>query len=452
MTACANGRNVLYGALQPVYRRTFRRAEWRELQFQTRMRRAPVRDVQDYSMREAVRYAREMATVSPAYGELLTERGIAASINADDWRRLPTLRKTDYQQEPERWFNPQVPPERQRWSCTSGSTGEPYRFPQDDTTLTAEHISFELSLRALGWTPGMREAIFKMELPPPKLATRAVRRIMGNTPISFSAVKFRAEHTADVIGTLRERRIDYLRGYSSAVALLAEESQRLGLRCRIPLVTTFGEGLSAAQQQVIEDVFDAQAYRDYGGSEAMHVGFECPARTGYHLDLTRFHVEVLDGERPVRPGETGEIVVTCFRNRAMPFVRYRMGDLGTLADPAEPCPCGNTLPRLTAVQGRINDTIFTPSGRFVNVLFFVYVLEFAHEHIGGFRIVQRATDWLEILWVPRHSAAAACLPDLEKQIIERTDGTMKITWQAVTEIPPDSSGKRKLLVPLQRGA
>lgn len=417
------------------------------------MRLADVRTLRDYSLREAVRYARQMADASPAYRERLQAAGIAlpTNLSADEWQRLPTLRKTDFQHDPERWFNVQIAADKLRWSCTSGSTGEPYRFPQDDATLTAEHISFELSLRALGWQPGMREAVFKMELPPPKPATRIVRRIMGNTPVSFSAVKFRVEHTADVIRTLQARRIDYLRGYSSALALLAAESHRLGLHCRIPLVTTFGEGLSESQQRTIEAVFGAQTYRDYGGSEAMHIGFECPARTGYHLDLSRFHVEVLDGERPVAPGETGEIVVTCFRNAAMPFVRYRMGDLGTPADPQEPCPCGNTMPRLIAVQGRINDTILTPSGRFVNVLFFVYVLEFAYEHIGGFRIFQRAEDWLEILWVPRHARAAECLPELERRIVERTDGTMRITWQAVAELPPDPSGKRKLLVPLRAG-
>ena len=177
----------------------------------------------------------------------------------------------------------------------------------------------------------------------------------------------------------------------------------------------------------------------------MHIGFECPARMGYHMDLARFKVEILAGERPCAVGEEGEIVVTCFRNAAMPFVRYRMGDLGVLADPAEPCPCGNTMPRLSKVTGRINDTIYTPSGRYVNVLFFVYVLEFAHEHMAGFRVVQTAPDMLEILWIPRHAGAESCLPALEKQIVERTDGTMRVVWKQVAEIPQDANGKRRIL-------
>jgi phenylacetate-CoA ligase len=440
---------ALYSGLQYLLRATKRRDVLREYTFQKKLRRSPVAVSEAYSREQAVKYANHIANVSAGYRKRLADAGIDLPVTDDKWLSLPTLRKTDYQQEPAQWFCDHPDKDTLEWSCTSGSTGEPYQFPQDPDSCLAESISKELFLKTCGWRPGFKEAVFKMELAPMKGSRKLLRKLSWNQPISFSAVKFKAEHAPGVLAEMKKQGTQFLRGYSSALVLLEEAAKSYNLHCHIPIIQTFGEGLSKHQQETIEEVFGGKVYRDYGGSEAMHIGFECPARTGYHLDLARFRVEVLDGDRPVNIGETGEIVVTCFRNPAMPFVRYRMGDLGTLADPNEPCPCGNKFPRLSAIQGRINEQIYTPTGRFVNVLFFVYVLEFAYKDMAGFRIIQTEKDRLEILWIPRHDRAAECLPELERQIRERTDNSMKIIWKAVSEIPADDSGKRRILVPLR---
>ncbi|MGH7393504.1 MAG: phenylacetate--CoA ligase family protein, partial [Candidatus Rokuibacteriota bacterium] len=46
-------------------------------------------------------------------------------------------------------------------------------------------------------------------------------------------------------------------------------------------------------------------------------------------------------DRPVRPGERGELVFTSLYRKAMPLIRYRTRDVVQLADRA--CPCGRTL-------------------------------------------------------------------------------------------------------------
>jgi phenylacetate-CoA ligase len=125
-----------------------------------------------------------------------------------------------------------------------------------------------------------------------------------------------------------------------------------------------------------------------------------------------------------------------------------MGDMGTLADPAERCPCGCTYPLLTEVTGRVNDTIQMPNGQTLNVLFFVYVLEFVHEDISAFRVIQKEPDLLEILFVPRHAKARERLAPIEQRIRDRTEGSMRIRWTGVRAILPEPSGKRRILVPL----
>src|SRR5262249_7201978 len=54
---------------------------------------------------------------------------------------------------------------------------------------------------------------------------------------------------------------------------------------------------------------------------------------------------------PVAPGERGEITVTGGRNVFAPLLRYRTGDSGAM-DYA-PCPCGDPMPRLLDLEGRV---------------------------------------------------------------------------------------------------
>ena len=45
-------------------------------------------------------------------------------------------------------------------------------------------------------------------------------------------------------------------------------------------------------------------------------------------------------------------------------MNYRIGDLGSMS--REPCPCGRTLPMLSALEGRVEDVIFLANGDFVH--------------------------------------------------------------------------------------
>ena len=73
---------------------------------------------------------------------------------------------------------------------------------------------------------------------------------------------------------------------------------------------------------------------------------EClAARDGLHVQEDHFLAEVVDPDsgRPLAPGEEGELVFTTLTKEALPLIRYRTGDIGSLA--AEPCACGRTLAR-----------------------------------------------------------------------------------------------------------
>jgi phenylacetate-CoA ligase len=95
------------------------------------------------------------------------------------------------------------------------------------------------------------------------------------------------------------------------------------------------------------------------------VAAECiEARDGLHVHEDHFLVEVVDPESgTVLPeGEEGELVFTTLAKEAMPFLRYRTGDIGSLT--FESCRCGRTTARIRGLRGRRDDMIIV---RGVNV-------------------------------------------------------------------------------------
>jgi phenylacetate-CoA ligase len=103
-----------------------------------------------------------------------------------------------------------------------------------------------------------------------------------------------------------------------------------------------------------------RAVNFYGLSEMCGPGVatEClEARDGLHVHEDHFLVEVIDADSglPVDEGIEGELVFTTLAKEAMPMLRYRTGDVGSLT--YEPCACGRTTARVRGLRGRIDDMI-----------------------------------------------------------------------------------------------
>ena len=71
-------------------------------------------------------------------------------------------------------------------------------------------------------------------------------------------------------------------------------------------------------------------------------------------------MEILDDDgAPAMPGEVGRVVVTDFKNYAMPLIRY---DVGDYAEMGESCACGRGLAVVNRILGRSRNMLRLPSG------------------------------------------------------------------------------------------
>jgi phenylacetate-CoA ligase len=144
---------------------------------------------------------------------------------------------------------------------------------------------------------------------------------------------------------------------------LAETMDEMGVN-RGDLSLRYGvfgaEPWTESMRRRLEELLGLSAVDIYGLSEIIGPGvaIEChEAKQGLHIFEDHFYPEVIDPAtgRTLSPGERGELVLTTLTKEAMPFLRYRTGDLVTLTD--EPCACGRTHRRMSRVTGRVDDML-----------------------------------------------------------------------------------------------
>jgi phenylacetate-CoA ligase len=144
---------------------------------------------------------------------------------------------------------------------------------------------------------------------------------------------------------------------------IAEVAQAMGVDLR-RLKLRYGcfgaEPWSEALRGDLEGRFGIKAQDIYGLSEIIGPGVasECyQDQSGLHVWEDHFLCEVIDPDSlaVLRPGETGELVLTTLTKQALPMLRYRTRDITRLIE--EPCACGRTHRRIKRMTGRSDDML-----------------------------------------------------------------------------------------------
>jgi phenylacetate-CoA ligase len=254
-----------------------------------------------------------------------------------------------------------------RSSSSSGSTGEPLRVYYEPRAWATLKLLVKLRARtACGTRPSDRVALLDA-VPPSKSTMEAIGRV-----VRISILQPAARMAAQIAAFDP----DTVYGLPSALLEAGQELRYRGARLRVRRIFTSGELLRPAVRQAIARAFSAPVYDVYGSSETKEIAWECPAG-GMHINADVVRMEVLDEDnRPVPHGVEGNLVATLLVNRAMPLLRYRIGDRGSLL--AESCDCGHPFPLLGVVTGRRADMLVLDGGHRISP----YALTCAMERVG----------------------------------------------------------------------
>lgn len=197
-------------------------------------------------------------------------------------------------------------------------------------------------------------------------------------------------------------------GFPSAFMLIVRSASAEELsRIRPRAILLNSELLTQEIRSTISQAFGCECYDDYSTFEFHQVAFECRQHR-YHLSADNVVVEFTRDGQPVPTGEKGEILITGLTNRAMPLLRYTIGDIGAAS--TESCPCGRGFPVMNLVEGRADDFIIMPSGR----QFSPRLVNPAYEFLPGIRehvLVQETLDRI-VVYVNIAAEHAATTPAL----------------------------------------
>jgi len=211
---------------------------------------------------------------------------------------------------------------------------------------------------------------------------------------------------------------------------------------------TAGEQLFDWQRVMIRDVFGSEPFSKYSSFENYEIAMECDAHAGLHVAAEDLIVEVVDDEgRPLEPGHLGRVLVTNLHEHGMPLIRYDTADESSVVDSA--CPCGRTLPRLSAVIGRACDVVYTPSGKRLsaNSLDSSGLVPLG---VRQFQMVQERIDHVVVRVVPGASPAVgdtgAVVAEVKAQFSTWLGGDVEVDVAIVDHIEPTAAGKHLYLI------
>lgn len=331
----------------------------------------------------------------PYYRKKYDEFGVDISTikTLDDLRKLPVITKDEIREQfPHGIVSKKYNIKDCHYSATTGSTGRSLPFVFSRSTF-AFYIATGLRMYSIiGYRPWHKLVYIKY------------------TPINYPKLGpfFRTQHIPSTISLeeqitmLRTSKPDLLIGYASLIFEIAQKMTPEDLKLIRPKFIGLNSELSTRdQRELISSVFNCPVYDEYSTEETWMVASQC--RNGnYHLFIDNVWVEFLDQElNPVKPGEEGEIYLTTTRSPAMPFIRYRIGDIGKYSN--KTCTCGLNFPLIEEFNGRADDSFILPSGKYVSSLkvlntFTKFIKKYLHL-MEEFKVIQKEPGLIVIQFV-----------------------------------------------------
>ncbi|MFH6992837.1 phenylacetate--CoA ligase family protein [Flavobacterium sp. FlaQc-48] len=363
------------------------------------------------------------------------------------WEDLPILNKQNLQKPLEERLSKGFSKKNIYLNKTSGSSGTPFVFAKDKYC------------HALTWTSiFMRFGWYKIDF------NHSCQARFYGIPMDFTGYqkerfkdflthrfRFPVFDLSDAVlekflRKFKTKKFDYINGYTSSIVLFAKylEQKDIILNKICPTLKACfvtSEMLFESDKKLLEKQFGIPIINEYGASELDLIAFENPDGE-WQINAETLFVEVLDENNKALPyGKEGRIVITSLFNKAHPFIRYDIGDIGILDEKSTP-----QKPILKKLTGRTNDIAILPSGKKSPGLTFYYVTKSIIEDDGNvkeFIIKQMQLDSFEIEYVSDLELDDHQIQQIEKAITLYLEPNLNFSFTRKPVLERSNRGKLK---------
>ena len=323
---------------------------------------------------------------------------------------------------------------------TSGSSGEPFTVRR---TALEEKLQYLFMLRALA-SMGV-QARDRRVMVGLMRGSQGSRKPLGRMLEAMGIdrmLPLDGLRNPDELATaLRSYRPDVVTGMPGMLCRLADHLLRQDDQSIRPrLLVVGGEVLTPVMRRRLSEAFAAPVRQTYASHEFPLIGWECTATGDLHTSDDGVLVEILRDGRPAEPGEQGEVVATNLHAYAMPFIRYRLGDLVTRGD--EHCACGRPFSSIGSIQGRTIDYFTLPGGRVLHPYDILRTLIAGGDGwIRQYQLLQERTDRIVLRVLPAESQVSEQVARVERSVERLLGPEVSFQVQLLDELPLEPTGK-----------
>lgn len=323
---------------------------------------------------------------------------------------------------------------------TSGASGEPFTIRRTWLEDKLQYLLRVRTFRALGVRPRDRVVAVGIAGRP----ATGDRKVVGRSLRAFGFQQRQLldglQEPARLAAQLHDARPEVLVGLPGMLdRLTAPELAHLVREVRPRLVIVGGEVATPAMRLRIRETFAAPLYETYASHECPLLAWECRHSGDLHTCDDGVLVEVVHDGQAVEPGRRGEVIVTNLHAYAMPFIRYRLGDLATRG---APCGCGAPFSTIGEIQGRMIDYFPLPDGRLLHPYEIVSRLVWGpREWMKQYQLVQERRDRVVLYAVADGPPPPEWLGEIERIARPVLGPGVEFDVRLVDRIPLESTGK-----------
>jgi phenylacetate-CoA ligase len=386
---------------------------------------------------------------SPFWRDRLDGTGLKpADIQSlDDYRRVPVLTKADLRSYGHRILAQGFERQSLYRKRTSGSTGIAVEVLVDDAALQHQRACTLRYDQWSGWRQGERIAQLWGDPGSLHQGLRGwLRRQLLDRTTYLDTLKINEQKLAQFADALRRRPPSLLIGHAHSLYLLAKFYRGHGLPNWQPRgIISAAMVLHGWERREIESVFGCPVTNRYGCEEVSLIACQCERHRGLHINTDGVYVELVrpDGTA-AEPGQPGAVVVTDLRNRAMPILRYQIGDMAVLDE--NTCQCGRGMPMLARVEGRIADYVVTPAGELVSGISLSDHFATLVPGVAQLQIVQERVDYFVFHIVADENYTAESRQMIAELVAERFGPGVEFECRLVDRIAQEASGKYRFCI------
>ena len=379
---------------------------------------------------------------------------IVGKTTFNKWNDLPIITKAAFQKPLKERLSRGFTLKDVYINKTSGSSGDPFIFAKDKFSHA---LTWATNINRFGWygidfNTSYQARFYGIPLDFIGNTKERLKDFLSNR-FRFSVFDLSDVVLERFLQQFETKKFDYINGYTSSIVLLAKflEKKNIVLKHICPTLkvcVVTSEMLFDNDKILLEKQFGVAVVNEYGASELDIIAFQ-NSEGKWQVNSETLFVEILDENNNVLPyGAAGRVVITSLFNKAHPFIRYDIGDIGILDEKSTP-----KKPILQQLIGRTNDIAILPSGKKSPGLTFYYVTKSIIEDDGNvkeFVIKQTKIDTFDIEYVSQTELDLAQIQKIEAAITLYLEKGLVFTFIRKEKLERGKSGKLKQFVSLMK--